>query len=133
MNYIQGLAQRISGYHKRYIGFRRSLCTRNHIDTIASQSTEQFSGYTRSMFHILTYNSHSSQSAFRFHRANLSHFDFLRKFFIQNIACQSSIFITDTDRSRVFRRSLRHQEYTDSILCQSLEDTMVYSDHSHHT
>ena len=39
----------------------RDRCTSYHIDTVTSQRTEQLTGNTRRMLHILTYNGYRSQ------------------------------------------------------------------------
>ena len=61
MDHVQRLAQRLAVYHKRNIRFRSALCTSYHIDTVTSQRTEQLTGNTRRMLHILTYNGYRSQ------------------------------------------------------------------------
>ena len=133
VNYVQRLAQRSSVYYKRDVGFGSTLGTSYHIDTVTSQCTEQFSGNTRCMLHVLSHDSHGSQSAFGFHRTDFSHFYFLGKLFVQYFAGQRSVYRPHTDRSRVLRRCLRNQEHTDAILCQSLEDSVIHTDYSHHT
>ena len=131
--HVQGLTQRTAFYHKGDIRFRCALRTGYHIDAVPSQCTEKLSGNARRMFHVLAYDSHRSKSAFGFHRAYFPHFDFLGELFIEHLAGKCRIFIAHADRSRVFRRSLRYEEHTDTVLRQGLENAVVHADNAYHT
>ena len=106
MDNIQGLAQRLAVHHKRNIRFRSALCTGYHIDTVTSQRTEQLTGNTRCMLHVLANDSHRSQIFFRLYGRNLSHLNLFGELLVQHFASQVGIRITHTDGSRVLRRCL---------------------------
>ena len=133
MDNVQRFTQWLGIDNKRNVGFRSSLRTSDNIDTITSQCTEELSCYTRCMLHILANDCHRSQISLCKDRRNLSHLNLFRKFFIQHFTSQIGISVPNTDRGTVLWWSLRNEEYTDSILCQSLEDTVVYTDHTYHT
>ena len=131
--HVQRFPQQTCIHDKRDIGFRRTLRTNNHIDTVTSQGAEQLSGNTRSVAHAFAYDSHRSQTRFDAHGRHLSHFYFFGKLPVQHLSCQFGILIAHTYRSRVLRRGLGYQEHADSIFGQRTEDTVVHTDNSDHT
>ena len=133
MDHIQRLAKRASVNYKRYVRFRSPLRTCYNVDAVTSQRSEQFPCNPWRMLHVFAYDSHCGQSAFSFHRRNLSHFNLFRKFFIQDFTRQRRIFIPDTDRSGVLRGCLGNKKHTDSILCQCLEYTVIHTDNANHS
>ena len=97
VNHIQRLSQ-ISRFHnKGNIGLGNTLRTSNDINTVAPQSTEQFSGHSRNILHAFAYNSYGSQSATGLHREHGAGLNFLGKLFIQYTACLFYILVTHTN------------------------------------
>ena len=84
------------------------------------------------MLHVLTHDSHRSQSCLGSHTVDFTRSDLLGKLSIEHLTCQRSVHVAHTDRSTVLRRCLGHEEHADAVLCQCAEDAVVHTDHAYH-
>ena len=120
---VERFAQAAKCNYKRYIGFRSPLRTSYHVDTVAPQNVEQFSGNTGRMLHILAHNSYGGKIFLGFDRTDCSDSHIVAELFAQYFHRQLGIGIAHGKCRIVFGRCLRHQKDTDTRLCQPVEYT----------
>lgn len=80
---VERFAQAAKCNYKRYIGFRSPLRTSYHVDTVAPQNVEQFSGNTGRMLHILAHNSYGGKIFLGFDRTDFSDSHIVAELFAQ--------------------------------------------------
>ena len=132
MNNIERLAQISQINNKRDVGFRSTLCTGNHVDTITAQRVEQLAGDARSMLHVLAHNSHRGKVALGGDVADVAGAQFVHKLVAQHLNSLFGIGILHGKRSVVLRRSLRHKEDAHAVASQCIEDARINANHAHH-
>src|SRR5574344_416357 len=132
MDNIQRFTKRLTLNHKGDICFTGTLSTSNHTDTISAKRAKQLSSNTWSMLHVLTNNSHGSQSLLELHLIHSPHLYLLGKLRIQHLTSTIGIFVTHTNRSTVLRTCLTDHKHTYTISRQCCEDSLVYTNHTHH-
>ena len=100
---VESLSQRFSVDDERYICLTGTLRTGNDTDTAAAQGSEEFSGYSGSMLHILAHDSDGGQSALGMHGEHPSIFNLGFEFLVEHGDGSLGIGIADTDGGRILR------------------------------
>ena len=99
--HVECLAQPRSIYHERDVGLRGTLCTSDDVDTVAAQGTEQLTGDTGGMLHVLAHDSYRGEPLLGSHIVDFARGNLLGKLGIEHRACQLGILIAHTDRGAV--------------------------------
>lgn len=103
MENVEGFPQRLPADDKRYICLTGTLRTGNDTDTAAAQGSEEFSGYSGRMLHILAHDSDGGQSALGMHGEHPAIFNLGFEFLVEHGDGNLGIGIADTDGGRILR------------------------------
>ena len=98
MQYVERLAKEIALYNERDISLRSTLSTCDDRNTTSTKCTEEFTGDTGSVLHVLTHDGDGSKSGFCMHRIHSSICNLIVELAVQYVYCFIYILLTYTDR-----------------------------------
>ena len=106
MDDVESLAQRRLGGDKRDVGLGCTLGAGNDVDTVETESAEEFAGNAWCLLHLLAHDSHCGKVVFGCDRRYLAHLQLFLELFREHLDCTFGVGILDTDGRRVLGRSL---------------------------
>ena len=103
MEHVERFAQEFAIDDERNICFRSALSAGDDADTTTSECSEQFTGDTRCLLHVLTHDGDGSQTALHQHGEHSSRLNFLSELGIEHLGGCCGILVAHTDRGGVLR------------------------------